>query len=74
METSGFDRCTIGPMAYDYTSQSDSPPLGPKMISVPVSNFRANFSKMLDELGDVYEEITLTKNGEITAHILLRLR
>ena len=40
------------------------------MISVPVSNFRANLSQMLDELGEVYKEITLTKNGKVIAHIL----
>lgn len=57
-------------MASDYTSKTDSSTFAIEVLSVPVSKFRANISQMLDELGEGYKEITLTKNGKVIAHIL----
>lgn len=57
-------------MATDYSSQDDTSKFEIEMLSIPVSKFRANISQMLDELGEVYKEITLTKNGRVIAHIL----
>lgn len=57
-------------MDADFASPSESTRLVIEMLSVPVSKFRANISQILDELGEVYKEITLTKNGKVIAHIL----
>lgn len=57
-------------MTTDFTSQSDEKKFAIEVLSVPVSKFRANLSQFLDELGDEYKEIKLTKNGEVVAHIL----
>ena len=57
-------------MASDYTGQTDSSKFAIEVLSVPVSKFRANLAELLDELGEEYKEITLTKNGKIIAHIL----
>lgn len=57
-------------MASDYTGQTDSSKFAIEVLSVPVSKFRANLAELLDELGEEYKEITLTKNGKVVAHIL----
>ena len=57
-------------MATDVTHETESSKFAIEVLSVPVSKFRANLSQMLDELGEVYKEITLTRNGEVIAHIL----
>ena len=57
-------------MDSDFTTQTDTQKFMIEVLSVPVSKFRANISQMLDELGDVCKEITLTKNGKVIAHIL----
>ena len=57
-------------MATDITHETETSKFAIEVLSVPVSKFRANLSQMLDELGEVYKEITLTRNGKIIAHIL----
>ena len=57
-------------MDSDFTSQTDISKFMIEVLSVPISKFRANISQMLDELGESYKEITLTKNGKVIAHIL----
>lgn len=57
-------------MASDYTGRTDSSKFTIEVLSIPVSKFRANLAELLDELGEEYQEITLTKNGKIVAHIL----
>lgn len=57
-------------MGTDIAYESESSKFLVEVASVPVSKFRANLSQMLDELGEVYKEITLTKNGKVIAHIL----
>ena len=57
-------------MDSDFTSQTETSKFMIEVLSVPVSKFRANISQMLDELGEDYKEITLTKNGKVIAHIL----
>ena len=57
-------------MDSDFTSQTDTSKFMIEVLSVPVSKFRGNLSQMLDELGEDYKEITLTKNGKVIAHIL----
>ncbi len=57
-------------MASDYTGQTDSSKFAIEVLSVPVSKFRANLAEHIDELGEQYKEITLTKNGKVVAHIL----
>ena len=57
-------------MATDITHETEASKFLVEVASVPVSQFRANLSQMLDELGEVYKEITLTRNGKVIAHIL----
>ena len=57
-------------MGSDFTSQTETSKFIIEVLSVPVSKFRANISQMLDDLGEDYKEITLTKNGKVIAHIL----
>ena len=57
-------------MATDITHETETSKFLVEVASVPVSQFRANLSQMLDELGEVYKEITLTRNGKVIAHIL----
>ena len=57
-------------MGPDITHETETSNLLIEVASVPVSKFRANLSQMLDELGDVCKEITLTRNGKVIAHIL----
>ncbi len=52
------------------SSEIIRPPFVIEMLCVPVSEFRANISQLIEGLGRSHNEISLTKNGKPVARIL----